>query len=109
NDGKIVLAGTSASRFALARYNTNGSLDTSFGSGGTLTTPINASDYNSSASALAIQPDGKIVAVGTEQPTQAYAGGHIALVRYNPDGTWDTSFGSGGITATLLGVTSDAR
>src|SRR5262249_24879139 len=83
NGGKIVLAGTSAvSTFALARYTTNGSLDASFGTGGTVTTPINA--YSLEPGGVALQSDGKIVVVGTEN---LFVSGvytrFIILVRYN--------------------------
>ena len=93
-DGKIVVGGLAAkvagslSDFALARYNADGSLDTSFGSGGIVTTDFGGED---AAVALAVQADGKIVAAGS-------AGDHIALARYLPDGTLDSTFGSGGTT-----------
>ena len=69
-DGKILVAGTaqvaSTYDFALARYNANGSLDASFGSGGKVTTEFGASDatQNDQSQALALQPDGKIVVAG---------------------------------------------
>ena len=93
-DGKIVVAGLAAkvagslSDFALARYNADGSLDTSFGTGGIVTKDFGGED---AAVALAIQADGKIVAAGT-------ASDGIALARYLPDGTLDPTFGSGGTT-----------
>src|ERR1039457_5642024 len=67
SDGKIVAAGYddngSGQDFALTRYNTDGSLDNTFGSGGIVTT--NAGGDNSSyAQSVAIQSDGKIVAAG---------------------------------------------
>jgi uncharacterized delta-60 repeat protein len=93
-DGKIVLAGIARggsdfhdSDFALARYNTNGSLDTSFGSGGEVVTDLGP--FDEAASSIAIQPDGKIVVAGGSF-------GSFALVRYNTDGSLDTSFGTGG-------------
>ena len=93
-DGKIVAAGlaSDAARIghaydiALVRYNSNGSLDTSFGSGGKVRTAIGSKD--DVATALVIQPDGKLVVAG-------YASGSV-LVRYNPDGSLDAGFGSGG-------------
>lgn len=70
-DGKIVVAGTvtsgTASSFALARYNTDGSLDTTFNSTGMVTTSIGAG--NSYGNAIAIQSDGKILVVGGAQST----------------------------------------
>jgi uncharacterized delta-60 repeat protein len=84
-DGKVVVAGTSSSAFTLARYNTNGSLDTSFGNNGIDLTHFSrrSSDV---AFDLAIQPDGKIIAAGTSD-------GNVALARYNTNGSLDTSFG----------------
>jgi uncharacterized delta-60 repeat protein len=94
-DGKIVIAGDASSSLSLARLNGDGSLDTSFGSGGVATTDfapiIGALDGGTAG--LALQPDGKIVAVGGD-------GQDFALVRYNPDGTVDTGFGAGGLVLT---------
>src|SRR5215471_9825548 len=101
SDGKIVVGGTSSgpagnSDFALARYNTDGSLDPNFGSGGKVTTDFFHDD--DSLNAIAIQPDGKIVAAGSaSRPGQ---GPQFALARYNPDGSLDSSFGSAGKTTT---------
>src|SRR4051812_21093990 len=63
SDGKIVAAGTGLGDFALARYNTNGSLDSTFGSGGKVETAF-GKNLSASAFGLTIQPDGKIVVVG---------------------------------------------
>jgi uncharacterized delta-60 repeat protein len=88
-DGRIVVAGAtniySSSGLAMARLNTNGSLDLSFGVNGKVTTP-GVDD----ASAVAIQSDGKIVAGG------GYS--EFELARYNTNGSLDTSFGSNGVT-----------
>lgn len=96
-DGKIVAVGQSADNFALARYNTDGSLDTSFGTNGLVTTNFGGSDL---AIAGALQPDGKIIAVG-----QSDTGGTVdfALVRYNTNGSVDTSFGTNGLVITNFG------
>jgi uncharacterized delta-60 repeat protein/uncharacterized repeat protein (TIGR01451 family) len=92
-DGRIVAAGRSGSGdFALARYNADGSLDPTFGSGGKVTTDFGGFD---AAFGVARQADGKIVAAG-----QGGAGGGFALARYNPDGSLDPSFGSGGEVTT---------
>src|SRR5947209_18146229 len=92
-DGRIVVAGRSrvavGDDFALARYNPNGSLDPSFGSGGRVLTDFGVDDE---ASALALQSDGKIVVAGFSD----VVGFGFALARYNPDGSLDPSFGSGG-------------
>jgi uncharacterized delta-60 repeat protein len=108
-DGKIVAAGSHAtgrnsSDFALARYNPDGSLDTSFGKGGMVTTSVGASSF---AQALVIQPDGKIVAAGLGGPSKGPQA--FALVRYNPDGSLDTSFGEGGMVTTGVGGSSFAQ
>ena len=99
-DGKIVAAGFandgSDNNFALARYNTNGSLDTTFSSDGKLTTDFDGKDDE--AYAVAIQPDGRIVAAGyatnTNQTTNITTDDHkdFALTRYNSDGSLDESF-----------------
>jgi uncharacterized delta-60 repeat protein len=97
SDGKIVAAGLSADatyRFTLVRYNTDGTLDTGFGTGGIATTAIGAS--HAYAYSVAIQSDGKLVASGTD----SYA---FAIVRYNTDGSLDAGFGSGGIVTNDLG------
>ena len=101
SDGKIVVGGTSTdptgnSDFALARYNSDGSLDTSFGSDGKVTTDF--FHDNDSLNAIAVQPDGKIVAAGSaSRPGQ---GPQFGVARYNPDGSLDLSFGSAGKTTT---------
>ena len=79
--------------FALARYNRNGSLDTGFGTGGTVTTPIGASD--DVAQAVVVQPNGRIVAAGYGRVGSAPV---FALARYKPSGSLDEAFGSGGTT-----------
>jgi uncharacterized delta-60 repeat protein len=104
-DGKIIAIGSSFNGsnfdFALARYNPDGSLDTSFGTGGKVTTPIGAG--SDTATAAALQPDGKIVVAGASLGTNS----DFALVRYNPDGTLDTSFGTGGKVVTPFGSGND--
>jgi uncharacterized delta-60 repeat protein len=104
-DGKLVAVGTAENAagirdfFALARYLGNGSLDTSFGSGGKVTTAVGAS-YDE-ARAAALQPDGKIVAGG-----DSYMGSRniFALARYNGNGSLDQSFASGGKLTTVVGT-----
>ncbi|MEY2562484.1 MAG: hypothetical protein QOH88_677 [Verrucomicrobiota bacterium] len=101
SDGKIVVAGSAGSDFAVARYNSNGTLDVAgFGSSGKLTT-----DFNNSfdvVRSMVIQPDGKIVVAGS-------AGDDFALARYNPNGTLDTvGFGIGGKVTTDFFGASDS-
>ena len=93
--GKIVAVGIGdAGDFALARYNPNGSLDPSFSGDGKQTTDFGGSDE---ASGVALQGDGKIVAVGRDGP------GDFALARYNPNGSLDTSFSGDGKQTTDFG------
>jgi uncharacterized delta-60 repeat protein len=99
SDGKIVTAGTSANNFLITRYNADGSLDTSFGSGGYTTTLFNRSTTDM-AEAVAIQSDGKILAGGEGATKQGAT--YFALARYNPNGTLDTTFGSNGEVQTTL-------
>ncbi|MDX3534529.1 calcium-binding protein [Streptomyces sp. MB09-01] len=73
-DGKIVAAGISRTDFAVARYNANGTLDGGFGTGGKVTTDVHFGFFDV-ASAVALQPDGKIVAAGN-------TGDDRGLVRY---------------------------
>lgn len=96
-DGKIVVAGLFEPsqgdfRFAIWRYNTDGSLDTSFGGG---TVFVDSLESSAGASAVAIQPDGKIVASGTRStgnPSEA------VVARLHPNGSLDTSFDADGWT-----------
>src|SRR5262249_11389312 len=103
-DGKIVVAGyahlTAGWTFALARYNTNGTLDSTFGTGGKKTTAFGSSSV-AQVSSIAIQADGKIVAAGFNLVNNV---GNFALARYNTNGTLDTTFGSGGKKVTDLGA-----
>ncbi|MFF7458329.1 delta-60 repeat domain-containing protein [Kitasatospora sp. NPDC008115] len=108
SDGKIVTAGRDGlnipaaggnAQFALARYNTNGTLDTTFGATspvpGTVTFSFLPVPNTNFARAVAIQPsDGKIVVAGLAGPNEQTA--NIAIARLNTDGTLDTSFGTGG-------------
>ena len=110
SDGKIVAAGTyyadfnpgdqSDTDFALARYNSDGSLDTSFGTGGQVTTDFNAREDD--AYSVLIQSDGKIVAVGSANSTANYY--DFAAARYLSNGTLDTSFGTAGKVTTDFGA-----
>jgi uncharacterized delta-60 repeat protein len=84
--------------FALARFLPDGGLDATFGHGGMVTTDLGGSDL---VFALALQPDGKLLAAGTTQPwltpSDEWAGDFgWALARYNADGSLDTAFGDGG-------------
>lgn len=104
-DGKLVVAGMSddsaKNSFALVRYQTNGSLDTRFGTRGLVTTRVGSDDAE--ITALALQPDGKIIAAGrtysTLDPTKPIA---FAVTRYQLDGSVDLHFGTDGIVTTAV-------
>ena len=102
SDGKIVVAGYSHNGtdldFALARYDADGSLDVSFGDDGKVTTSIGTREDHTHG--MAIQPDGKIVVVGH---THSENDLDFAVVRYDADGSLDTSFGDGGMVTTSFG------
>ncbi|MEU9144282.1 calcium-binding protein [Streptomyces sp. NPDC048349] len=105
-DGKIVTVGDgyfseTSVDFVVVRYNTDGSLDTSFGGGdGIVTTDFDVN--NDEARAVALQPDGKIVVVGGSTSWGGY--GTWATARYHPDGSLDTGFGDGGRALTEIDV-----
>lgn len=88
-DDKIVVVGYSGGRFAVARYNANGSPDTSFDTDGRVTTDF----VDGEARDVAVQPDGKIVVAGIEAPN---SNDNFVVVRYNADGSLDTSFDGDG-------------
>ena len=113
SDGKIVVAGVADNQasfsadFLVARFHTNGSLDTAFGTGGMTTIDIRNDDR---AHALAIQSDNKIVVAGsTGQIPDSFSGNiNFALVRLNTDGNLDTSFGTAGKIDTDVGTGGDS-
>ncbi|MDD4673884.1 MAG: delta-60 repeat domain-containing protein [Bacteroidales bacterium] len=93
-DGKIIMAGKASIgtwKFALVRYNIDGTLDESFGDNGIVTTAIAHSDQGIS---VALQPDGKIVLGGATYDNVDYTG---AVVRYFEDGDVDNTFGVDGV------------
>jgi uncharacterized delta-60 repeat protein len=103
DDGKVVAGGytgigSNFDGFALARYNGDGSLDTGFDTDGKVITDPGILDGY--ISAIAIQPDGKIVAVG--KTSDSSDKNNIAVVRTNSDGSLDTSFDGDGIVTTLI-------
>jgi len=106
-DGKLVGAGETNNginyAFALVRYNTNGTLDATFGTGGKVTTAVGTSD--DSAYALAIQADGKLAVAGETFNGSTW---DFALVRYNANGTLDATFGTGGKVTTAVGTSDEA-
>lgn len=106
-DGKILLAGNSKNTthfiFAICRYNTNGSLDNTFGGDGIVTTNIGATGI---AYGITIQVDGKIVMAGLRNSNGQSL---FALTRYNTNGILDNTFGVNGIVTTSIGISSDAK
>ncbi|MDQ6672808.1 MAG: hypothetical protein M3069_19035 [Chloroflexota bacterium] len=115
SDGRIVVGGTTFATgsmndgLALARYNLDGSLDSGFGSGGSVITTFDTSGAEPGSSpfrmaALVVQPDGKLVAIGS-------IGGHqgaFALARYLPNGDLDAAFGSRGMAITRRDASTQA-
>jgi uncharacterized delta-60 repeat protein len=102
NDGKVVAAGSAVNGyrskqpnydFAVVRYNLDGTPDPSFGGTGVVTTDLGS--WLDLAADVKVQPDGKVVVAGTTY-VGGSSGNNFALVRYNADGTLDTSFGSKG-------------
>lgn len=102
-DGKIVVVGHYSGQFAVARYNADGSLDSTFDGDGKLTTTVGTGG-DAQAWAVALQPDGKIVAAGYSSNGANY---DFALVRYSADGSVDTTFGVNGIVTTAPGSGND--
>ena len=109
SDGKIVVAGYaddsgSREQFALARFSTNGSLDTSFGSSGIVITTFGSPPSVTEAYGAGVQPDGKIVAAGLAIATSGSSvTSDLAAARYNTNGALDFSFGSLGRTQANVG------
>jgi uncharacterized delta-60 repeat protein len=104
-NGDILVAGVATTKsgrneFGLARYTSNGVLDTTFGTKGLVITKVGA--RSDAPSALLLQPNGQIVMGGFEV-ARGNIPGMMSLVRYNSDGNLDTTFGKGGIS--LAGVT----
>jgi len=110
NDGKIVAAGFSRNGsgnydFAIIRYDSNGSLDSSFNDDGKVTTAIGGSDESDYAESVAIQKDGKIVVAGGSYINSFRM--DFAIVRYDSDGSLDSSFDNDGIVTTAIGSSYD--
>jgi uncharacterized delta-60 repeat protein/LPXTG-motif cell wall-anchored protein len=98
-NGKITVVGYTGSRkLAIARYNIDGSLDTTFDTDGKATSSVDVGDY---AQSVAIQPDGKIIVVGR---IDTNGGSDISLLRYNQDGSIDTTFDTDGRVTTNIGT-----
>ena len=100
SDGKVVFVGTSSqlggTQIVVERLNVDGSPDSSFGDNGTVL--LDLGDGNDVGTAVAIQPDGKILVGGDNA-----SGDHVDLVRLTPTGTFDFSFGNAGVVQSQLG------
>jgi uncharacterized delta-60 repeat protein len=103
-DGKVVVAGYlewglhSPSRFGLllARYDADGLLDPSFGQGGVIASPLRRIEGGPVFHAVAVEPGGRIIAVGARNERSGLRPPAGLVVAYRPDGSVDTSFGQGG-------------
>lgn len=101
-DGKIVVAGQSGSQLAVARYNTNGQLDTTFDGDGLVA--INSGPFDSDWQSVSVQSDGKILVSGAVSNGNNF---DLALVRLNSNGTLDNTFDGDGTRALSVGSGSD--
>ncbi|OIN13828.1 DUF4347 domain-containing protein, partial [Oceanisphaera psychrotolerans] len=121
SDGKLLVAGYSWNGsdddIVLVRYNSNGSLDTGFGDGnGYVRTGISASDLGNTANgteagddfgySVTVQGDGKILVSGKTQVSNGNS--DVVVLRYNSDGSLDSSFGNAGVVVIDAGGTSEA-
>lgn len=113
-DGRIVTAGaaeTSGAVFdlALVRYEPDGSLDASFGTGGIVAMNIGPGNTDDLLQDIVLQENGKILVGGGTAPTAVEADADFMVARFNPDGSLDSSFGAGGIgkTSTAPGTADD--
>ena len=107
SNGNIVVAGTASGTdqpnvFAIARFTPSGQLDTSFGDGGLVTTDI--SGVFPSVSAVIVQPNGQIVVGGVSGSGHRNVPPSTVLVRYDSNGSLDTTFGAGGIVQEVTAV-----
>jgi uncharacterized delta-60 repeat protein len=106
-DGKIVVVGSSLNWInwdvLVLRFNSNGTLDNTFGTEGAVTynSPANSDDFGNG---VALQGDGKVVVVGERFSWSSYW--DALLLRYNSNGTLDTTFGTGG-AVTYNGPSND--
>ena len=109
SNSKIIVGGYSShgsstdEDFVIIKYNSDGTLDNTFGTGGKVRTPI--SSYSDRALAMAVQTDGKIILAGN---TTSYSPTTISftIVRYNINGTLDNTFGTSGVVITSMGAGS---
>ncbi|NET10775.1 MAG: DUF4347 domain-containing protein [Symploca sp. SIO2B6] len=107
SSGNILVSGSSdasgSSDFTVVRYTTTGELDHTFGTGGIVTTDIGVTS-NDSANGITIDSNGNILVSGY---SNANGSNDFAVVRYTPDGTVDTTFGTAGIVITDINAGSE--
>ncbi|MBL7717489.1 MAG: T9SS type A sorting domain-containing protein [Flavipsychrobacter sp.] len=109
-DGKILAGGTTNgnaghTQFVLARYDTAGVLDNTFGTAGKVITPHGGTDNQ--LTDMILLSSGKILAVGIAK-TGSFSPWSTMLVRYNANGTVDNTFGTAGVVTTQVGTKCDA-
>jgi uncharacterized delta-60 repeat protein len=107
-DGKILVAAgfdnvsIATEAFGVVRYNSNGSLDTTFGTKGRALTSF--TNFINSPASMALKPDGKIIVVGNATSADGTLS-EFAIARWNANGTLDSTFGTGGkVTTNFVGV-----
>jgi len=110
-DGKLLTAGFAYDNFGynqlqILRFKNDGSLDSSFGTNGSVITEIS---FTSKAKAILLQPDGKIIVGGTYQTGDFANIYHLFVARYNADGSTDNTFGTNGIIMPEPGFTDELK
>jgi uncharacterized delta-60 repeat protein len=98
--GAVALYGGELGHSYLVQIKADGTLDPSFGAGGIESVPVSLPDFG--AAQIIRQPDGKLVVTGSQQASSSLPFPPIVLVRLNPDGSIDQSFGTGGVDVTPL-------
>jgi uncharacterized delta-60 repeat protein len=116
-DGRFVVSGTSStvdgngvatsSRFFVARFNANGTVDTTFGNGSGFALSPAAAGVFDRANDLVALPDNSVLVFG--QSTATDPNGDIAIARFTADGSYDTTFGNAGRVLTDLGGDDEAN
>ena len=111
SDGKVIVAGAKSngagngSDIVIVRYNLNGSLDTTFGGTGIV---ISDFVFSEAATGIAVQQDGKIVVAAISVTGAQGSGSKLAVMRYNSDGSLDTSFNGTGRVADIGDANANA-
>jgi uncharacterized delta-60 repeat protein len=95
-----VIQSNSTPAFVLGRFNTDGTVDQTFGNNGSVEATFG--DPSAEGNDILLQADGKIIVVGFTGLGSYADNNNFALVRYNPDGTIEQAFGSGGKVVTAF-------